>query len=146
MKFETRSYSHAVGEFNYHIQLTVAYRRKIFSKENVLKLTEAYLREKLREIKVEVVSLEFGPEHVHIFVTNCKNYAPCKIVQLIKGFSSRMMRKNHLVLFRDFLWGKKFWTEGYFARSIGCVTTERVRYYIEESQSKHWEDLSRSGL
>ena len=140
MKFETRSYSHAVGEFNYHIQLTVVYRRKIFSKENVLKLTEAYLKEKLSEIKVEVVALEFGPEHAHLFVTNCKNYAPCQTVQFIKGFSSRMMRKNHWSLFKEYLWGKKFWSEGYFARSIGCVTTERVRYYIEESQSKHWEE------
>ena len=138
MKFETRSYSHAVGEFNYHIQLTVAYRRGIFSNEKVLRLTKAYLVEKLKQINVELVCLEFGPEHVHLFVTNCKNYAPCQIVQFLKGFSSRMMRKNHLELFKSFLWGKKFWSEGYFARSIGCVTTERVRFYIEESQSKHW--------
>jgi len=138
MKFETRSYAHVVGEFNYHIQLTVAYRRKIFSNEKVLRLTEAYIVEKLRELNVEIVALEFGPEHVHLFVTNCKNYAPCKIVQFLKGFSSRMMRKNHSELFVNLLWGKKFWSEGYFARSIGCVTTERVRYYIEESQSKHW--------
>ncbi len=139
MKFETRSYSHAVGEFNYHIQLTVAYRREIFSKERVLKLTEAYLRKKLNQINVELVSLEFGPEHVHLFVTNCKNYAPCKIVQFLKGFSSMMMRKNHWNLFKELLWGDKFWSEGYSARSIGCVTTERVKYYIEESQTKHWE-------
>ena len=77
MKFETRSYSHAVGEFNYHIQLTVAYRRQIFAEDKVLKLTEAYLKEKLDEINVELVCLEFGSEHVHLFVTNCKNYAPC---------------------------------------------------------------------
>jgi len=139
MKFETRSYAHATGEFNYHIQLTTAYRRQIFAKEKVLRLTEAYLREKLLEIKVELVSLEFGKDHVHLFVTNCKNHAPCQIVQFLKGFSSRMMRKNHSSLFSEFLWGKKFWSEGYFARSIGCVTTERVRYYIENSQEKHWD-------
>lgn len=59
MKLETRSYSHAVGEFNYHIQLTVVYRREIFSNEKVLKLTEAYLREKLLEMKVDLASLEY---------------------------------------------------------------------------------------
>ena len=139
MKFETRSYSHAVGEFNYHIQLTVAYRRQIFVSDKVLKLTEAYLKEKLTQINVELVSLEFGKEHVHLFITNCKNHAPCQIVQFLKGFSSRMMRKNHWSLFKKLLWGDKFWSEGYFARSIGCVTTERVRYYIEESQTKHWQ-------
>ena len=49
-------------------------------KEKVLKLTEAYLREKLLEIKVEVVSLEFGKDRVYLFVTNCKNYVSCQIV------------------------------------------------------------------
>jgi len=95
MKFKTRSYAHAVGGFNYHIQLTVTYRRGIFSNEKVLRLTQAYLVEKLKQINVELVCLEFGPAHVHLFVTNCKNYAPCQIVQFLKGFSSRMMRKNH---------------------------------------------------
>ena len=102
MKFETRSYSHAVGEFNYHIQLTVAYRRQIFLEKKVLNLTRAYLVEKMRELKLEVVAMEFGKDHVHIFVANCKNYAPCQLVQFVKGFSSRMMRKNHWNLFRDF--------------------------------------------
>ena len=35
MKIEIRSYSHAVGEFNYHIQLTPAYRKKIFENEKI---------------------------------------------------------------------------------------------------------------
>jgi len=93
-------YSHAVGEFNYHLQLTPAYRRDVFIDEKVKKLTKAYLVAKIEELKLNLVAIEFGPDHVHIFVANCKNYAPCKIVQFLKGFSSRMMRKNHWNLFR----------------------------------------------
>lgn len=138
MKIETRSYSHAVGEFNYRVQLTPAYRREIFFDEKTKNLTKAYLFAKANELKVEIFSIEFGPDHVHIFVVNCKNYAPCKLIQFLKGFSSRMMRKNHWALFRNNLWGKKFWSEGYFCRTVGSVTTETVKHYIEESQSKHW--------
>jgi len=43
MKIEIKSYSHAVGEFNYHIQLTPAFRREIFENEKVMKLTLAYV-------------------------------------------------------------------------------------------------------
>ena len=43
MKIEIKSYSHAVGEFNYHIQLTPAFRRPIFENERVMKLTLAYV-------------------------------------------------------------------------------------------------------
>lgn len=138
MKIETHSYSHAVGEFNFHIQITPAYRKKIFADEKIKKLTKAYLVAKIEELKLNLVAIEFGPDHVHLFVANCKNYAPCKIIQFLKGFSSRMMRKNHFELFRMFLWGDKFWSEGYFCRSIGETTSEAVEHYIKESQEKHW--------
>ncbi len=138
MKSKIRSYSHAVGEFNYHIQLTPAYRRNVFVNEQTLKLAKAYIVAKAEVLKIEIFSIGFGPNHVHIFVVNCKNYAPCKMVQFFKGFSSRMMRKNHWALFRGDLWGKKFWSEGYFCRTVGSVTAETVRHYIEESQQKHW--------
>ena len=141
MKFEVRSYSHSVGEFNYHIQVTPAYRKPIFSDERVLKLTEAYLLEKARSLGVSIKAIEFAPDHVHIFVVNCKNYSPAKLIQQLKGHSSRMMRKHHWNLFRKFLWGKKFWAEGYFCRSIGATTTEAVKHYIEHSQKKHWEEI-----
>lgn len=141
MKFEVKSYKHSVGEFNYHIQLTPGYRREIFVSEKVMKLTIAYITSKIKELKVTLVEIRAGPEHLHIFVADCKNIAPCKLIQQIKGFSSRMMRKNHWNLFRSDLWGKKFWTEGYFCRSIGATTTEAVEYYIKHSQDKHWADF-----
>jgi len=138
MEMKKMSYSHAVGEFNYHIQLTPAYRKNVFADDSVRKLAKAYLVAKIEDLKLNLVAIEFGPDHVHIFVANCKNYAPYKIVQFIKGFSSMMMRKNHWDLFRSYLWGKKFWSEGYFARSIGETTSEAVEHYILESQVKHW--------
>ena len=138
METQLKQYSHAVGEFNYHIQLTPAFRQDPFADEKVQKLARAYIVAKISELKLNLVAMEFGPDHVHIFVANCKNYAPCQIIQFLKGFSSRMLRKNHFQLFRHLLWGDKFWSEGYFCRSIGDTTSESVKHYIEESQSKHW--------
>ena len=138
MKIGVRSYKHAVGEFNFHIQITPAFRQDPFEDDRVLRLTKSYISAKMEELKIEIVAMEFGPDHLHIFVANCKNYAPCKIVQYIKGFSSFMLRKNHWELFKHKLWGDKFWSEGYFCRSIGSTTTEAVEFYIKESQQKHW--------
>jgi len=140
MKFEVRSYSHAVGEFNYHIQITPAYRREIMENNKVDKLVKAYIRAKIDELKVRIVTMRGGKEHLHIFVADCKNIAPSELIRQLKGFSSRMMRKNHWSLFRHLLWGDKFWSEGYFCRSIGSTTTEAVEYYITHSQDKHWVD------
>jgi putative transposase len=140
MKFEVLSYSHAVGEFNYHIQITPAYRQGAMEDDKVDRLVKAYITAKLDELKVRIVTMRGGKEHLHIFVADCKNIAPPELIRQLKGFSSFMMRKNHWNLFRHLLWDKKFWSEGYFCRSIGSTTTESVEYYIEHSQDKHWVD------
>ncbi len=140
MRFEVRSYSHCVGEFNYHIQITPAYRVKVMENDRISLLVKAYITAKLDELKVQIVTMKGGPDHLHIFVKNCKNIAPAKLIGQLKGFSSYMMRKNHKKMFGFYLWGDKFWSEGYFCRSIGSTTTEAVEYYIEHSQDKHWVD------
>ena len=141
MQFRLVKNRHCVGECNFHIQLTVAYRRKIFARKKVKKLCRAYLLSAGERHLINITAIEFGPDHVHIFVTHCKNYSVTRIVKLLKGFSSYMMRKNHRKLFEDMLWGDKFWTSGYFYRSVGSVTSETIKFYIEHSQRKHWETV-----
>ena len=133
--------SSSVGESNLHLQLTPAYRRDIFVDKQVWELTYVYIKEKLKKMNIILLVAEAGPEHAHIFLANWKNFSISYIAQAIKGFSSRMMRKHHKELFADKLWGKKFWSEGYFYRTVGVVTKESTQYYIEQSQKKHWEAL-----
>ena len=71
MKTELIKSSHAVGESNFHIQLTPAYRQPIFTNENVAELTLAYILEKMTELKVEILGYGFGPEHLHLFFCKC---------------------------------------------------------------------------
>ena len=49
-----------------------------------------------------------------------------------------MLHKHHRDLFGDKLYGKKFWSGGYFYRTVGAVNAETVRLYVEQSQQKHW--------
>jgi len=139
MKIELVRHKHSVGESNFHFLFTPAYRRPIFQDEKVRKLVTAYLYTVAQELKVIVAAVNFGQDHEHVFLSNCKNYSVAELAQRIKGFVSRQMRKNHKKLFQQFLWGDKFWTGGYFYRSIGATTTEAVEFYINNSQEKHWE-------
>lgn len=50
-----------------------------------------------------------------------------------------MMRKGHWDIFRNKLWGDKFWSEGHFYRSVGAVTKDTMKHYIKECQEKHWD-------
>ena len=129
---------HWVGESCYHIVFVVAYRREVFAREKVLRLAKVYIEAKAEEMKIRIESMEFGPDHVHMFVSRCDDYSPRQMKKMLKGFTSKMMRRNHWPLFRDMLWGKKFWKRGDFHRSIGSVTKDKVRFYIDHCQHKHW--------
>ena len=135
--------SGSIGESNFHIQLTPAYRKHIFVDEQIAELTLAYILEKLAELKVVVVAYNYGPDHLHLFVANVRFVSEIELVKQIKGYSSYMMRKNFSNLFKDKLWGKKFWSEGHFYRSVGAVNKETMKHYIEECQDKHWQKIAK---
>jgi len=132
------SRGHSFGESNFHIQLTPKYRKDVFENKEVIEVCKRYALEKAKRLGIVIFTMEAGPDHFHIFVGNCKNYSVPKIVQHIKGFTSRMLRKYYWNLFRDKLWGDSFWSDGYFYESIGRVTSDSIKYYIERQQGKYW--------
>ena len=141
MKNELRHSAHTVGETNLHLQFTPAYRRDIFREPLARELTIAYLVERAQQLKVRVAAIDCGPNHIHLFVEDWKNYSIKDLARELKMYSSRKMRKGHSYLFSNKLWGEKFWSAGYFHRTVGVVTAETVRKYVRESQKKHWEQL-----
>ena len=139
MRIELIRSSHSVGKANYHIQLTPAYRRDIFEEELVRILTRDYMLAAAARHGITITAIGFGPDHCHFFATGCKNHGPAQVAKLIKGFSSRMMRKHRRNLFGSELYGNKFWTGGYFYRTVGAINSETVKRYVEDSQRKHWK-------
>ena len=138
MANELRSSGHTVGETNLHLQFTPAYRRDVFVEPLVRELTVAYIVQRAQEMKVNVAAIDCGPDHVHLFVKDWKNWSIPVLAGQLKTYSSRMMRKGHNELFSDKLYGKKFWSSGYFHRTVGVVTAETVKRYVAEGQKKHW--------
>ena len=138
MNIELLRSSHSVGEANYHLGFTPAYRRPIFEDELTRILVRDYLIATANRHKIIISAMGFGPDHCHVFTTGCKNYGPAQVAKLFKGFTSYMMRKNHRDLFHSQLYGDKFWSAGYY-RTVGAVNAETVRIYVEQAQQKHWK-------
>lgn len=131
---------HSVGGSNYHLQFTPKYRRRVFRVWKIRKMIEALIRRKAHSLGVHVDAIEFGPEHVHVFVTGCRKYSVSWIVNQLKGYSSRFIRRALPMELKPFLWGDSFWSDGYFYESVGRVTTKTVVFYIERQQGKHWTE------
>ncbi|KXA90063.1 hypothetical protein AKJ62_01775 [candidate division MSBL1 archaeon SCGC-AAA259D14] len=132
---------HSVGESNLHLQFTPKYRRDIFRDEVVKEVCEESFRETADKLGLVIHSLAFGPDHVHVFVGACKNHSVAETVRRLKGASSRRIRQECGDRVKSKLWGKAFWSGGYFYRSVGSTTDEAIQYYVERSQGKHWTAL-----
>lgn len=69
-------------------------------------------------------------DHVHILIQIKPSESVSEVVQILKGGTSRVIRKEFPEL-EEFLWGNSFWADGYFAESVGKVDEEVIRKYIK---------------
>ncbi len=129
---------HSLGGSNYHMQFTPKYRKPVFRNKKIRALVKAALEYKAHELHVTIEALEFGPDHMHMFISNCQNYSVSKLAQYFKGYSSRIVRKHLPYDIMYYNNGSSFWSDGYFYESIGRVTSDMVKFYIERQQKKHW--------
>ena len=126
------------GESNFHVVFTPKYRRDVFADNEVRRACLESFARTCYDLKIGLEACEFGPDHVHLFVSRCKNYSVQYMVQRFKGASSHRIRHELWERVKGKLWGDAFWSAGYFYRSIGSTTSDAVQYYIEHSQRKHW--------
>lgn len=140
-ELELVAYSHSIGETGVHLQFTPAYRRPIFNIPKVKDLVKLYIKSKAKTMNIIIAGIGIGPDHIHLFICNFKNYSISEIVRRLKGYVSRMMRKHHKKLFKHYLWGKKFWSSGYFHRTVGAVTSDTMEFYVKHSQKRHWKSV-----
>ena len=78
---------------------------------------------RLEEINVQ-------PDHVHLVVRFVPHISVSKMVQLFKGKSSRVLRKE-LPGLEEFYWGDSFWGDGYFAETVGVCNLETIKNYVK---------------
>ena len=123
-----------VYNINYHVVWSVKYRRKALSAE-----MEEYLKILVQQIADEkgftVHLFEVGEgDHVHCFVSAPPKLSVTNIVKYLKGITGRKLFENYPEL-RSKLWKGELWNHSYYVETIGSVSEENIRRYIEH-QSK----------
>jgi len=120
---------------NYHIVFSTKYRRKVLTPE-----IEEYLRQVIIETGIEkgfdVVMVEVGEEdHVHLFVSAHPKIAPSYIVKMVKGISARKLFLKFPKL-KKRLWKGHLWNPSYYIETIGSISEDVIRKYIEAQKRK----------
>ena len=129
-----RHTSHTTYSCLYHIVWITKYRKKILRGDIGLRLRHI-VRQICSTDKVEIMKGAIGPDHVHILLQIPPYISVSRLVQHLKGESSRKPQFEFPALQKHF-WGQHLWQIGYFCSTVGQVTEKTVRDYIAEQGKK----------
>ena len=94
---------------------------------------------------VEIEEMEVMPDHVHLLISFKPKHAPTDIVKKFKGASARMFFAQHPEIKKHKLWGGKLWSNSYFMSTLGNMSRDTVRKYIQNQYVKKEEPNSTHG-
>ena len=124
------SKNHSKFILRYHIILVCKYRKNLmirygeFVKENMLSISQKY--------DFIILEIEVDKNHIHLLVESEPKVSPLMIVRVLKQQTTiRLWNEFSDKLQKHFWKERTFFTDGYFVSTIGEVSTETLRKYIQ---------------
>lgn len=115
----------------YHVIFTPKYRRKVL-KDGVDERFKELVLEKQEEYKYKIIEMEVMPDHVHLLIDANPKVGIYTQINKIKGRTSRILR-------REFPWLRSrlpcLWTRSKFISTVGAMTLDVVKQYIENQKN-----------
>jgi len=124
-----RKGSHTVYNIEYHLVWVTKYRYQILIGEVQLRVREI-IRQICQQHDLTILKGPVSKDHLHLLVSAPPHHAVSYLVQKLKGRSSRMLQQEFPHL-RKRYWGQHIWARGYFCATVGQVTDEMIKQYIE---------------
>lgn len=90
------------------------------------------MRDVCTDFGCELAEFNGKPEHVYLLVKFPPTVAISRLVNSLKGVSSRRLRQEFPDLRRHYWRAKRLWSGSYFAGSAGDAPTNILRQYIEQ--------------
>ncbi len=129
-----KSCNHSKGQNWYHVIIIPRARYPVFKYEPTKRLCEEGLVQTCKNNGIDLFTFEVMPDHVHLFVSCPPQKSILKICAIIKGGVSYYIRDKMPSLRRY----PRLWSRGVFYRSVGSVSAEAVRDYIDNSKGNQW--------
>jgi putative transposase len=128
---DIRTGRHCVFVLHAHLVFITKYRHKVFTDAHLTRM-EAIMREVCADFETELAEFNGQDNHVHLLVNFPPKVALSRLVNSLKGVSSRRMRQEFPELARHYYRANKLWSGSYFAGSVGGAPISVLRQYIEQ--------------
>jgi putative transposase len=129
MSKSPRHSGHTVTWLTVHIVWVTKYRYLVLEGD-IQKRCRDLVRQICESEDVKILKGVVSKDHVHIHVEYPPSKAISKLVQRLKGRSSRRLQEEFPALKKRY-WGRHFWAIGYGAWSTGNITDKMVEQYLE---------------
>jgi putative transposase len=124
---------HCVFKMHIHLVFVTKYRKKILSKQILKKLSEVF-SSVCNDFESTLEEFDGENDHVHLLITYPPKVSISKLVNSLKGVSSRRLRQEFSEL-KEYYWKGRFWSPSYFAGSCGGASLDVIQKYIENQNS-----------
>ena len=135
-----RKSSHCTYDIKYHLVWITKYRKPVITGQIAVRTRELVWMI-CHSNEVEILAGHVGSDHIHLLVSVPPHLSASKLVQYIKGNTSRKLQMEYKELNKQF-WGQHLWARGYFVASSGNVTDAIIKAYIQNQdlQEKNTPD------
>jgi putative transposase len=133
--------SHTKTDLKVHLIWIPKYRKRVIIGQVAVRLRDV-LRQIALEHEITIITGKISSDHIHMFIAYPPTHNISKIMQWLKGISSRILLSEYTHLKKQF-WGRHLWSRGYLAVSSGNITDEMIQAYIEEQEGEPVTDDSR---
>jgi putative transposase len=130
-ELDIRTGRHCVFALDAHLVFVTMYRHKVFSGQHLVRLEEI-MRDVCADFEVKLEEFNGEDSHVHLLVSFPPKVALSRLVNSLKGVSSRRMRQEFPDLDRHYYRAQRLWSGSYFAGSVGGAAISVLRQYIEQ--------------
>jgi putative transposase len=125
-----KSKTHLTYSCQYHVIFCPKYRRKILKNGIDIRLKELFL-EIADTYDFQIIEMEIMPDHVHLLIDCNPRFGIMDCINKLKGITANRLRKEFPEIKSKL---PTLWTRSAFISTVGSVSLEVVRSYIEKQK------------
>ena len=125
-----KSKNHSKFILTYNIIFVCKYRKKLLIKygEDVKQI----MYDISKKYDFDIKEMEVDKDHIHMMISSAPKISPLQIVRVLKQQSTIQMWRRYASELKKQYWKENtFWTDGYFCSTIGEVSSETLKHYIQ---------------
>ena len=126
--------SHKCYKLMYHLIIVVKYRKNVFTQNNIISDLKQKIIDISTDFDISILDQGIDSDHVHMLFETNPNTNITKYINILKGHTSRFIRKKYKDFLSNKLWGDSFWSNSYYLATTGNVNLTNLITYMEKQE------------